>query len=340
MYRGFPVGYLLFWSTGAEVGARRIGVGGDDRAPQLLIVDGQQRLTSLFSVITGTPVTRDDYSESKIRIAFRPDSTTFEVTDVAIERDPEWIPDISHVFRGSFHSFVRSFLKHLATHRGGDLDDAEGDRIAEAIDRLKDLQNYPFKAIELDPTIDEEQVADVFVRINSEGVQLNQADFILTLMSVFWDKGRLELEGFARAAKKPSTTGPSPFNHFIEPAPDELLRVAVGVAFRRGRLRHVYSLLRGKDLETGVVSPERREAQFARLREAQEATLDLTNWFEFLKCLTHAGFRSRRMISSNYAVLFCYSLWLIGRYDYRVGTKRLRDVIARWFFGPSRLSGV
>jgi hypothetical protein len=332
MYRGFPVGYLLFWSTGAEVGARRIGVVGDERAPQLLIVDGQQRLTSLYSVITGATIVREDYRESRIRIAFRPDSTSFEVADAAIERDPEWIADISEVFAGSFHSFVRQFLNRLAAHRGEALTDAEGDRVAEAIDRLKDLQSYPFKAIELDPTIDEEQVADVFVRINSEGVKLNQADFILTLMSVFWEKGRIELEAFARAAKKPSTSRASPFNHFIEPAPDELLRVAIGVAFRRGRLRHVYSLLRGKELDTGEVSPERREAQFARLREAHEATLDLRNWFEFLKCLTQAGFRSRRMISSDYAILYCYTLWLIGRRDFGVETKRLRETIARWFF--------
>ncbi len=219
MYRGFPVGYLLFWSTGAEVGARRIGVGGDEPAPQLLIVDGQQRLSSLYSVIFGVPIVREDYSEGRIRIAFRPDSGTFEVTDAAIEKDPEWIADIRRVFTGSFHSFVRAFLAKLEKHRGEPLTDVESDRIAEAIDRLKDLQNYPFKAIELDSTIDESQVADVFVRINSEGVQLNQADFILTLMSVFWEKGRRELEDFCRAAKSPSTGPASPFNHFIEPGP-------------------------------------------------------------------------------------------------------------------------
>jgi hypothetical protein len=85
------------------------------------------------------------------------------------------------------------------------------------------------------PCVDEAQVAEVFVRINSEGVKLNQADFMLTLMSVWRDKGRRQLEDFSRAAKQPSAKGPSPFNHFIEPAPDQLLRVAVGLAFRRAR---------------------------------------------------------------------------------------------------------
>jgi uncharacterized protein with ParB-like and HNH nuclease domain len=109
------------------------------------------------------------------------------------------------------------------------LSSEEEENIANNLDRLFDLQKYPFTALEIAPTVDEEQVADIFVRINSEGVRLNQADFILTLMSVFWDEGRAELESFCRLARKaPGIDGPpSPFNHFIMPSPDQLLRVAV-----------------------------------------------------------------------------------------------------------------
>ena len=84
-------------------------------------------------------------------------------------------------------------------------------------------------------------------------------------MSVFWEKGRRELEEFCRACRLPSLDGASPFNWYIQPQPPQLLRVTVAVAFRRAVLKHVYTLLRGKDLETGGSSPERREAQFARL---------------------------------------------------------------------------
>jgi uncharacterized protein with ParB-like and HNH nuclease domain len=52
MYKGFPVGYLLFWESGVEPGARQIGGGTQDLVAQLLIVDGQQRLASLFMVMT------------------------------------------------------------------------------------------------------------------------------------------------------------------------------------------------------------------------------------------------------------------------------------------------
>lgn len=118
MYKGFPVGNLLFWSTGADAGARQIGTDEKLSAPGLLIVDGQQRLTSLYAVITGTPVVRKDYTQGKIRIAFRPADQTFEVLDAAVERDPEFIPDISRVFGGSFLTFVNKFLGRVEASRG------------------------------------------------------------------------------------------------------------------------------------------------------------------------------------------------------------------------------
>lgn len=341
MYRGFPVGYLLFWETGAGAGVRQIGTDTKQTVPRLLIVDGQQRLTSLFAVFTGTKIVREDYSEAKIRIAFRPSDATFTVTDAAVEKDPEFIADISALWgEPGRKKTVRAFFDRLAAKRP--IDQAEEDRLDDAIDRVYDLQNYPFKVVELNADVDEEQVAEVFVRINSEGVKLNRADFILTLMSVFWDKGRLELEDFSRAAKMPSLSGASPFNWFIQPQPPQMLRVSIALAFRRAVLKTVYSLLRGKDLDSGQVSAAARDVQFDTLRKAQVHVLDLTNWHEFLQCLERAGYRSGKMITSENAVLYTYALWLIGRVDYGMSVQQLREVIARWFFmvqATSRYSG-
>jgi hypothetical protein len=331
MYKGFPVGYLLFWETGAEAGARQIGVDAKQKAPRLLIVDGQQRLTSLYAVLTGSKVLKEDYTESRIRIAFRPADATFAVADAAIDKDPEYIPDISPLWApGERKIVIRAFLNQLDAKRL--LSEAERDRLEDSIDRVYDLQNYPLKAVELASTVEEEQVAEIFVRINSEGVSLNQADFILTLMSVFWEKGRKQLEDFSRGCKTPTLSTASPFNWYIQPTPPQILRVSVALAFRRAVLKHVYTLLRGKDIETGRPDPQRREAQFERLQQAQEKVLDLTNWHEFLQCLERAGFRGAKMISSGNALLFSYALWLYGRVDYGVPLDRLREVIARWFF--------
>lgn len=341
MLRGFPVGYLLFWATSAEVGARAIGIDDkDETVPRWLIVDGQQRLTSLFSVFTGHPVVREDYTQSRIRIAFRPHDARFEVADAAIEKDPEFLPDITPLWK-DYRLTVNAYLERLEAARGS-IDAELRGTIEDQFDRVRDLRAYPFEVVELDAAMDEENVAEVFVRINSEGVTLNQADFILTLMSVFRDKARKQLEDFARAAKLPSVGGASPFNWYIQPQPDQLLRVAVAVAFRRAVLRHVYSILRGKDLETGEFSPERREEQFDRLQQAQDHLTNLVHWHEFLQCLERAGFRGSKMISGQNAILYSYALWLIGRVDYGVPLDRLREVIARWFFmahTTSRYSG-
>lgn len=332
MYKGFPVGYLLFWSNGLGGGHRQIGANHKQKVPHLLIVDGQQRLTSLFSVLKGLPVIRSDYGQERIFIAFRPKDRRFEVTDAAIRKDPEYIADISQLWSGevSRNRFVKDFVKQLSSARS--LTEEEEDDLTEAIDQLYDLQNYPFTALELSSTVDEEQVADVFVRINSTGTRLNQADFILTLMSVFWETGRQELELFCREARLPSTTSASPFNHFIQPDPDQLLRVSVGLGFRRARLRNVYTILRGKDLDTEEFSAERRDQQFSILQDAQSTVLNIQNWHDFLKALLRAGYRSASMISSQNAVLYSYVFFLIGKHDFGVEAFQLRNVIARWFF--------
>ena len=332
MYRGYPVGTLLFWETGAEVRNRRVGGGEGDRVAKQLIVDGQQRLTSLYAVITGQRVLTKTFENRQIQIAFRPSDETFEVADAAIRKDPEFIADITALWNEGYKPTVRTFLSRLATSRGEEISQDEEDLLEGRIDRVRDLREFRFQVIQLNANADEEQVADIFVRINSEGVQLKQSDFILTLMSVHWEKGRRELERFSREAVDPTVQGPSPKNAFIDPSPDQLLRVSVGLAFRRARLQHVYSILRGKDLKTREVSRERSDEQFERLRSAQDDVLDLTNWHEYLKCLTLAGFRGRQMITSETALIYCYVLWLVGRRDFGLGTRELRAVMARWFF--------
>jgi hypothetical protein len=335
MYRGFPVGHFLFWEN-AQVGkASQIGVGNKAHAAaSRLIVDGQQRLTSLYAVFRGKRILDEDYKEREIQIAFRPRDGSFKVTDAAVRNDVEWIPNISELWTSgkSSYQMVKGFLKTLGEKTP--LTDTEEESLSHSLDRLFDLQKYPFTALEIAASVDEEQVADIFVRINSEGVKLNQADFILTLLSVFWDQGRAELERFSRSARIPPGPGSeaSPFNHFIDVDPDQLLRVSVALGFNRGRLKSVYQVLRGKDLENGQFSAERREQQFSVLREAQQEAVNLTHWHQFLSALVGAGFRSREMVSSQSAIIYAYAFYLIGRVRFCIPEHQLQKAIGRWFF--------
>lgn len=335
MYKGYPVGYLLFWQNGLADDGRAIGTDTKQKPARLLIVDGQQRLTSLYAVIRNIPVVRDNYTTESIKIAFNPLLEKFEVSDAAIRRDKSYISDISRLWSDDTDLFevVEEYLANLESAR--EVNDEERKGIKKAITRLQNLLSFPFTALELSSTINEEDVSDVFVRINSKGTPLNQADFILTLMSVFWDEGRADLERFCREARTPTTSKPSPFNHFIHPDPDQLLRVGVGLGFKRARLRYVYSILRGKDLETEEFSEERRIEQFEILKKAQKRVLNLQYWHDFMHCLRQAGYRSMKTISSQNNLLFSYILYLIGRTEYQVEEYTLRQVIARWFFMSS-----
>ena len=332
MYRGYPVGYLLFWANPQIASFKTIGTDTKQLPPAQVIVDGQQRLTSLYAVVKGVPVVRSNYNTERIRIAFNPVEERFEVTSAAIERDRSFIPDISKLWSSdtSIIRFVSDFLEELSTLR--DVSAEEAKKIEDAIVRLQGLLAFQFSALQLSADTDEEAVAEVFVRINSQGKTLNQADFILTLMSVYWDEGRKELEEFCRNARQPSSGQATPFNYFIEPSPDQLLRVAVGLAFKRARLEHVYSILRGKDLETKEFSDERREAQFERLRDAQSKVLNLQHWHDFMQCLRAAGYRRGRMVISQTALVYTYTLYLIGRTELGVNEYYLRQAIAQWFF--------
>jgi len=333
MYKGYPVGYFLFWENELTDSSRAIGADRKQKPPRLVIVDGQQRLTSLYSVIRNVPVLRENFETEHIKISFNPLEEVFEVTDAAILRDKAFIPDISVLWEDDARitRIIREYLRNLRSNR--EVSEEEESIIEDRIEKLKGLLSFPFVALELAPDIDEESVSDVFIRINSKGTPLNQADFILTLISVFWDEGRAEVEGLCRESRKPSKKGEaSPFNHFIEPSPDQLLRVSVGVAFKRARLKYVYSILRGKDLETEKFSDELREKQFALLKEAQSRVLNLQYWHDFMQCIRQAGFRSSKMISSQNNLLFSYMLYLIGRTEYKVDEFTLRRLIARWFF--------
>jgi hypothetical protein len=303
--------------------------------PELAIVDGQQRLTSLYAVIKGAEVLRANFKKERILIAFNPLSGRFDVADAAIKKDRGYIPDISALWATDFKAsaFRKAFIKQLGEIR--ELSEEDEEQIEAAIDELLNLPKYNFVALTLASSVNEETIAEVFVRINGKGKALNQADFIMTLMSVFWEEGRVELEDFALKAAMPSDGQSSPFNHFIKPSPDQMLRATVGLALKRARLENVYGALRGRDGGKGLDNPDKREAQFALMREAQSAVLNLANWHHFLDALKLAGYRGQKMITSETTIIYCYALYLIGIRDYGIDRSAVRQMIAEFFFMAS-----
>jgi len=210
MYQGYPIGYLLFWQNGLSDDSRVIGTDKKQKTPKLLIVDGQQRLTSLYAILENIPVVKNNYEPEQIKIAFNPLEEKFEVADAAIRRNKAFLPDISVLWGDNSDIFdvVEKYISNLESTR--ELDVLDKKKIKSSISQLKNISSFPLTALELSANISEEDVSDVFVRINSKGITLNQADFILTLMSVFWDEGRAQLEEFCKNSRQPEIKGPSP----------------------------------------------------------------------------------------------------------------------------------
>lgn len=340
MYKGYPVGYLLFWQNANIENTKTIGSNNKQLTPNLLIVDGQQRLTSLFAVIKGVNILNKDFKKEKIIISFKPLTQEFVIPDAATKRSAEYIQNISDLFDPSTNifAFTNEFISKLKLSREKEnsiLSYEDEAQIQNSISNLKSLDAYPFSVLELSAEIDEEQVADIFVRINSQGKKLNNADFVLTLMSVFWDEGRFALEDFCRQSRIPNPKSSNPFNYLIEPYPDDMLRVSIGLGFERAVMQSIYNILRGKDLQTGDFSEERRDEQFKILKDAQEKTLNIQTWHEFIKTINSVGYLDKDVISSKNALIFSYILFLVGKHKFNIEHFQLRKVVGKWFFVSS-----
>ena len=235
--------------------------------------------------------------------------------------------------KGSY-DFINEYLDKLSSIQ--EVSKEEERRIASNIQRLENIRNYQFSVLVLSAELDIDTVAEIFQRINAGGIPLNSADFILTLMSVYWVEGRHQLEDFARSAQKPSTDSkPSPYNVFQAPSPDQLLRVSVGLGLKRGVLQNAYQILRGRDPDDHKVKESLRVQRFEDLKDAQDKVLNLSNWHEYINCVKFAGFRSKSMLTSANNFLYTYLLFLVGKYEFNVERNALRSIIAKWFFMSS-----
>ena len=115
LYRGFPIGSYLLWRNTAGGRTHQIGIRErEHKDPNLLIIDGQQRLTALYSVFRGVPVKDENYEDRMIAIAFNPITEEFRVADAATQRNPEFINNITDLFsKTSTRTFINSYLERF-----------------------------------------------------------------------------------------------------------------------------------------------------------------------------------------------------------------------------------
>lgn len=342
LYQGFPIGYLITWRN-PDV---RLKDGKMSDGKKILI-DGQQRVTALTAAILGEYVIDKTYQRIKIKIAFNPITEKFEVQNPAILKDKTWLPNIAEVINGSILKVVREYLK-----LNPDLDE---EKIEASISNLINIPKKQIGLIDLEHDLDIETVTEIFIRINSKGVVLSQADFAMSkIASNDTYEGnilRKAIDYFCHLAIAPEF-----FKHIVDndeaftktdffqkmqwlktenedlydPDYTDLIRVAFTSQFNRGRLSDLVSLLSGRNFETRTYEDEIAEQSFASLKRGVLNFINETNFKRFLMIIKSAGFISPKMIRSQNALNFAYILYLKLR-EMNVSSVKIESHVRKWF---------
>lgn len=330
LYKGLPAGLIILWKVGEGSEFKPIGFD-KSTTPSRLVIDGQQRLTSLFTIFTGKEVLDKNYKSRLPRIGFNPLTEEIDVINSSKEKDVEWINNITEILLDK-RNVRKTYIKSLKEKKP-DLNIDE-DLIEDNIDRIADIKHYPFSVLELSSDLDPEEVSEIFVRINSKGKVLNQSDFILTLLSIYYDEGRTALEEFSKGCKNPSVDGEvTSYNTiYAFPEPEHLIRSAVAYAFYRGRLKYAYLILKGRNFENRTTTKELRDTNLEIFKEALNDVLNLVYWQDYTNLINSIGFINyKELISSQVGFYVTYAFYLIGKIKFKVDIYKLNRIISKWF---------
>lgn len=342
MLKGYPIGYCILWEAPDDQEDKKSSIGLNDKSystPKELVIDGQQRLTALVSSLYGISVKDQTFSDRTIRIAYDPIAREFHTWDAAIKNDARYISDVSEVFRAKRDNeiveFREDYIDRLneanAKRELPALSSKERAAVENGINELLNLETtYVIPILSITNKADEEQMSQIFIRVNSGGTKLTEDDFIMTLLSVYESQTRQRIEDWCEASRKPGT-GTS-YNALLTVKPSHVIRAAVGLGFGRGRLRYARLILNGRNLKTKETSAEQREENFAKFDAALDKVLDLNDWHAFVNALGDAGYLNKGMISSENAVPLSYAISLIAKHRFSIAGMELQRVAKRWFY--------
>src|SRR6266542_3043677 len=344
LYQGYPIGYLIDWRN-PTVKLKD----GTPSAGKRILIDGQQRVTALMAALLGIEVLTKDYQTVRIRIAFHPQQETFEVSNPAIRKDVAWLPDIAEIFSPS--AKLLQITKAYTSANPG----VDEDSLFSTLERLRKIVNNHVGVIELSDDLDIETVAEIFIRVNSAGAPLNQADFAMSKISVNETYGgnalRKAIDYFCHLAIAPDFYGVIQRNDpafakteyfsqmswmrrenddIYDPSYSDMLRVAFTTEFRRGKLQDLVALLSGRNFETKQYEDAIIQDSFTRMKSAVLRFINETHFKRFLMIIRSAGFVDASMIGSQNALNVAYILYLTLR-DQKLPAEEIERLVRRWF---------
>ena len=353
LYKGYPTGYLIIWKN-PDVRLKD----GKMSAGKKILIDGQQRVTALMTAISGIPVTLSNYKKDRIKIAFDPfqafsedqDAEIFAVQDSSHLKSKRWIPDIAELFKPGFPiiSFAIQYCQ--------DNPEMDIDTMSKVITKLQGIGNRMVGVIDLSEKLNIDIVTDIFIRINSKGTALSQGDFVMSKIAADETYGgnnlRKAIDYYAHLSKVPSFyerikeddvefTKTEYFSKIewlkdeiedvYDPDYDDVIRVAFMHKYPRAKLSDLVSLLSGRDFETREYKEEIIADTYARLKDGVMDVFSEYNFTQFMIAIRSAGFISKKLVNSQMALDFAYTLYLILTQSHEVSTGEVKRLVQKWY---------
>lgn len=342
LYQGYPVGYIIIWKN-PDVKLKD----GTFSTGKKIVIDGQQRITALTAAIAGQEVVNQDYKKIKIKISFNPIEEKFEVFNPAIGKDSKFIDDISELFKPDFSDFNYSV-------EYAKLNNVDPSDINKTITKLKAIKGNNIGVIDLNQDLDIETVTDIFIRINSKGTVLSQADFAMSKISSNEKYGgdiiRKTIDYFCHLKQRPMDieaikNNDEDFSKLEEfgkikwivdnhddiymPSYSDVLRVAFTSQFKRGRLADLVSLLSGRNFETRDYEDEISEDSYNKLHDGVMKFVSKTNFERYMMIVKSAGIVDSSLIRSDNVLNFGYILYIL-MVDKNVNSSIIETVVRKW----------
>ena len=346
---GYPTGYLII-SQSPDMKLKD----GSQSAGKKIMIDGQQRVTALMTSIVGMEVIGGDFKQRRIKISFNPQATgedeeIFKVQDNAILKDKKWIADIAEIFKPDFDQW--GFVNEYCKINPG----INGSQMNKVLMRLLDIKNRQIGVISLDKDLNIDEVTEIFIRINSQGAKLNQADFAMSKIAANTEyEGnalRKAIDYFSHLAVEPDWYSDMAKDaafmkskyaeklkwlrddreSIFDPDYNDILRIAFMYKFGRAKLKDLVSLLGGRDFETREYKEVIAEESFKKLSNGVVDFMNQYTFSNFILGIKAAGFVSSKLINSQMTLDFAYTLYLFLNSDTTIDKTQIKHYVAKWF---------
>lgn len=337
LYRGYPSGTILVWETDREMPSRDLDIGQSKGAfgAYRLLLDGQQRLTSLSAVVRGQPVNvrgrkrpidilfnldhpdgppidvlevedevpedpndtdldaTENEEEQNLSLQERLKQRTFVVASRTLSADPRWVR-VSEIF--SPEKADAQLLKGLVKS----FDDPLFDKYSKRIQAVRKIKDYPYVMHVLDKNLSYEEVAEIFVRVNSLGTKLKSSDLATAQITSRW-RNSLAL-----------------FEQFQEECEEKWFTLDLGLIVRA---LVVFTTGQSRFKTAGTIPVAHLEEGWERAKDGMRFAIN------FMRA--NVGVEDESLLSSP-LLLICVG-YLAQRLNYRISPSEDRD-LRRWFY--------